>query len=56
MLAGTADMIVDGVKLPVSEHTVVQIPKGTKHQATVTSAFRAIQLYTPGGPEQRFKP
>jgi mannose-6-phosphate isomerase-like protein (cupin superfamily) len=56
VLAGAADMVVDGVKLPVGEHTVVQIPKGTKHQATVTAALRAVQVYTPGGPEQRFKP
>jgi mannose-6-phosphate isomerase-like protein (cupin superfamily) len=55
VLSGTGSMVIDGVTLPVTPTTVVQIPKGTPHQATFTEATRAIQLYTPGGPEQRFK-
>lgn len=55
VMAGDGSMVIDGVTLPVTDTTVVQIPKGIEHQATVTTAMRAIQLYTPGGPEQRFK-
>jgi len=55
VMAGTATMVIDGVTLPITPTTVVQIPKGIAHQATVTDALRAIQVYTPGGPEQRFK-
>src|SRR5690348_15977730 len=55
VMDGVGSMVIDGVTLPVTDTTVVQIPKGIEHQATVTTAMRAIQLYTPGGPEQRFK-
>jgi quercetin dioxygenase-like cupin family protein len=55
VLAGAGTMVVDGVTLPVDASSVVQIPANVTHAASVTAAFRAIQLYTPGGPEQRFK-
>jgi mannose-6-phosphate isomerase-like protein (cupin superfamily) len=55
VVAGDGEMVIDGVTLPVTDSTTLQVPKGVKHQATVTKAIRAIQLYTPGGPEQRFK-
>ena len=48
-------MIVDGVTLPIGADSVVQIPPGVEHSATVTERFRAYQFYTPAGPEQRFK-
>ncbi|MEO8702816.1 MAG: cupin domain-containing protein, partial [Kofleriaceae bacterium] len=55
VLSGTGVMTVNGVKLAVSATTVVQIPANTKHSFEATADLRAIQIYTPGGPEQRFK-
>jgi len=34
---------------------VIQIPAGVEHAFTANAATRALQLYTPPGPEQRFK-
>ena len=55
VLAGGGTMTVAGVELPVTPSSVVQIPKNTKHAFTATSAVRAVQIYSPAGPEQRFK-
>jgi quercetin dioxygenase-like cupin family protein len=55
VLAGGGTLTVGGVELPVTPTTVVQIPKQTKHAFTATSAVRAVQIYTPAGPEQQFK-
>ena len=55
VLAGGGTLTVGGVDLPVTPTTVVQIPKQTKHAFTATSAVRAVQIYTPAGPEQQFK-
>jgi quercetin dioxygenase-like cupin family protein len=55
VLAGGGTLTVAGVELPVTPSSVVQIPKQTKHAFTATSAVRAVQIYTPAGPEQRFK-
>jgi quercetin dioxygenase-like cupin family protein len=55
VLAGSGTMTVNGVALAVTPTSVVQIPKNTKHSFTATSDVRAVQIYAPGGPEQRFK-
>ena len=55
LVAGGGTMTVGGVELPVTSTSVVQIHKNTKHAFTATSAVRALQIYTPAGPEQRFK-
>lgn len=55
VLEGTGVMTVAGVAIPVDEHAVIQIPAGTPHSFAATTATRALQLYTPPGPEQRFK-
>jgi quercetin dioxygenase-like cupin family protein len=55
LLEGAGTMTVNGVALPVTPTSVVQIPPNTRHAFTATSAVRAVQVYTPGGPEQRFK-
>ena len=55
VVAGRATMVVDGVTLEVGPDSVVQIPPGIEHSATVTAALDAYQLYTPAGPEQRFR-
>lgn len=55
LLAGGGTLTVSGVELPVTPTTVVQIPKNTRHAFVATSEVRAVQIYTPAGPEQRFK-
>jgi quercetin dioxygenase-like cupin family protein len=55
MLAGAGTLTVNGVDLPVAATSVVQIPKNTRHAFAVTADCRALQIYTPAGPEQRFK-
>lgn len=53
VLAGVGTLTVDGVALPVTASSVVQIPKNTRHAFMATSAFRAVQIFTPAGSEQR---
>jgi quercetin dioxygenase-like cupin family protein len=55
LLAGAGTMMIDGVELTVTSTSVVQIPPGIEHSFTATEATRAIQVYAPPGPEQRFK-
>ena len=55
VLAGSGTMPVAGVPLAVTPTSVVQIPANTKHAFTATADVRAVQFYTPAGPEQRFK-
>ncbi len=55
ILAGSGTMTVAGVKLAVTPTSVVQVPPATKHSFTASADVRALQLYTPAGPEQRFK-
>ncbi|MBE7451822.1 MAG: cupin domain-containing protein [Kofleriaceae bacterium] len=56
VLAGGGAMTVAGAALAVTATSVVQVPAGVEHAFTATAATRALQLYTPAGPEQRFKP
>lgn len=57
VLAGAGRMTVDGDVYPVGPMTAAQIPPGVEHAVEVTGAapLRAVQVYTPSGPEQRFK-
>ncbi len=55
ILAGSGTMTVAGVKLAVTPTSVVQVPPATKHSFTASENVKALQLYTPAGPEQRFK-
>jgi len=55
VLSGSGTMIVDGVSLPVTSTTVVQVPAGVEHSFTAAEATRVVQFYTPAGPEQRFR-
>jgi quercetin dioxygenase-like cupin family protein len=55
LLAGSGTLTVAGVELPVTSTSVVQIPRNTRHAFVATSDVRAVQIYTPAGPEQRFK-
>lgn len=55
VLAGSGTLVVNGVSLAVTPTSTVQIPPNTKHSFTAAADFRAVQIYTPAGPEQRFK-
>lgn len=55
VLSGSGTMTIAGTKLPVTSTTVVQVPPNTKHAFTAAEDVRAVQIYTPAGPEQRFK-
>jgi quercetin dioxygenase-like cupin family protein len=55
VLAGAGTMTVKGVPLAVGPTSVVQIPPNTPHAFTAAEDVRAVQIYTPAGPEQRFK-
>jgi mannose-6-phosphate isomerase-like protein (cupin superfamily) len=55
VISGEGTMTVDGVELPITSSSVVQIPAGLEHGFTATAPTRALQLYAPPGPEQRFK-
>jgi quercetin dioxygenase-like cupin family protein len=56
ILSGSGTMTVNGVALAVTATSVVQIPANTKHAFAASADLRAVQIYTPAGPEQRFKP
>jgi quercetin dioxygenase-like cupin family protein len=55
VLSGTGTITVGGVAMAVAPTSVIQIPPNTKHAFAASSDFRAVQIYTPAGPEQRFK-
>jgi mannose-6-phosphate isomerase-like protein (cupin superfamily) len=55
ILGGSGVMTIAGTAMPVTETSVVQVPPGVEHSFEATSATSALQLYTPAGPEQRFK-
>lgn len=58
ILEGAAEMTVAGDTLTVNAGDAVRIPMGTPHSARVVGdhALRAVQVYAPAGPEQRFVP
>lgn len=56
VLAGAGTLTVAGVAVAVGPTSVVQIPPNTPHAFAATDDFRAVQIYAPAGPEQRFKP
>jgi quercetin dioxygenase-like cupin family protein len=55
VLAGAGTLTVRGVPLAVGPTSVVQIPPNTPHAFVAAEDVRAVQIYTPAGPEQRFK-
>lgn len=54
---GNGEMVIGGKKVKIKNNTTVFIPKGVKHSYTNNTKYKtiAIQVYTPAGPEQRFK-
>ncbi|MDB4957690.1 MAG: Cupin 2 conserved barrel domain protein, partial [Myxococcales bacterium] len=55
ILAGSGTMTIAGTEVAVTASSVVQIPPNTKHAFVTKDDVRALQIYTPAGPEQRFK-
>jgi quercetin dioxygenase-like cupin family protein len=55
ILEGSGTMTVNGVAQAVTPTSVIQVPPNTKHAFIATTAVRSLQIYTPAGPEQRFK-
>jgi quercetin dioxygenase-like cupin family protein len=57
LLSGEVEMTVRGEKVSVRPGGAIHIPPNAPHAARVISRepLEAVQLYSPGGPEQRFK-
>ena len=58
VLEGHGTMTLDGKVSEVRAGMAIYIPAGVKHSLIVDTKvepLRAIQVYTPGGPEQRFQ-
>lgn len=58
ILEGHGTMTLDGQASTVRAGMAIFIPAGVKHGLvldTKVEPLRAIQIYTPGGPEQRFQ-
>lgn len=55
ILEGAGTLTVGDATLPVEPSSVLQLPRGVPHAFTASAPLRALQLYTPAGPEQRFK-
>jgi quercetin dioxygenase-like cupin family protein len=51
--SGGGMLNVGGTNIAFTESSVVQVPPGVQHAITGTAT--ALQIYTPAGPEQRFK-
>jgi quercetin dioxygenase-like cupin family protein len=55
VLEGSGTMTVAGTDVAITPTSVMQIPPNTPHSFVATTAVKALQVYTPPGPEQRFK-
>jgi quercetin dioxygenase-like cupin family protein len=55
VLEGSGTMTIAGQQVAVTPTSVIQIPPNTKHAFAASAKVRALQVYTPAGPEQRFK-
>jgi quercetin dioxygenase-like cupin family protein len=55
ILEGSGTITINGIAQPVTPTSVIQIPPNTKHAFVPSATVRALQIYTPAGPEQRFK-
>ncbi|MFO0747121.1 MAG: DUF2214 family protein [Myxococcota bacterium] len=58
VIDGAAEMKVEAEALTLGPGDAVRIPKGRRHEAKVVGdrPLRAVQVYAPAGPEQRFVP
>jgi quercetin dioxygenase-like cupin family protein len=54
-VAGRSEMTVGKASFSTAAGDALRIPSNTPHTLKVIDKLRAIQVYAPGGPEQRFK-
>jgi quercetin dioxygenase-like cupin family protein len=57
VISGRGTMMLGGYRLPVEPGTAFRIPAGIEHSFKVDGdqPVEVVQVYTPAGPEQRFK-
>jgi len=58
VLEGSAKMILQGARLTLGPGSAIHIPASASHSMVVEAdqpTLRVVQIYAPGGPEQRFK-
>jgi quercetin dioxygenase-like cupin family protein len=55
VLSGKGTTTVAGKPVPTTPGQVIHIPAGVEHALTVDEKLVTVQVYAPGGPEQRFK-
>ncbi len=58
MLNGEMEMTIGSVRVVARAGSAIYIPPDTPHSATVLGQIepvKVVQVYSPGGPEQRFK-
>ena len=55
VLAGSGTLTIGTTDVPVTATSVVQIPPNTQHAFAAIAELRAVQIYTPPGPEQGYK-
>lgn len=56
VISGRGMTTVGGKPIFTAAGTSLRIPAGVEHSLTVDEPLAAVQVYAPGGPEQRFKP
>jgi len=58
MLNGAMEMMIGSVRVVAQAGSAIYIPPDTPHSAPVLGKIepvKVVQVYAPGGPEQRFK-
>jgi quercetin dioxygenase-like cupin family protein len=55
ILGGRGTTTISGQSFTVAKDDAILIPAGAEHSLVVDEALSAVQVYAPGGPEQRFK-
>ena len=57
IIEGEGELVKKGSSVKVAPGAIVAVPPGTPHawKPSGTSALLAVQMYSPPGPEQRFK-
>ena len=58
VLEGSVKMILQGARMTLGPRSAIHVPAGASHSMVVDAegpSLRVVQIYAPGGPEQRFK-
>ena len=56
IVQGRGVTIIEGVAEPFGPEDFIYLPAGVEHSVRIDEPLEAVQIYAPGGPEQRFKP